>query len=229
MTTSLQLRNIQKWFGHGASRVIALRGIDLDLQAGSFTIVRGPSGSGKSSLLAACGGLQAPDAGIVRADGDDIWSSASRTLKFRRESCGYVFQSHNLLPALSAAQQIEVPLRMTGIASREAKSRAMQALESVGLLDRSQSRPDEMSGGQNQRVAIARMLARNPRYMFCDEPTSALDRANGQRVAELLRDAARTRNVLIMCMTHDERLLHYCDRTIVLEDGCVVQDGGGDG
>jgi putative ABC transport system ATP-binding protein len=222
---AIEARELTKVFGVGSSRIAALRGVSLSLAAGSFTIVKGPSGSGKSSLLAALGGLQAPDSGQVLALGTDVWAGGTgAALAFRRRHCGYVFQSHGLFPALGALDQIAAPLAMLGVTGAEAISRAQAALDRLGLADRGAAVPAELSGGQNQRVAIARMLAKRPSLLFCDEPTSNLDGANGRLVAELLRDAARQQNAMVMCMTHDERLIPFCDRVLEIEDGAIISD-----
>lgn len=222
---AIEARDLTKRFGVDASRIVALDGVSLRLAAGSFTIVKGPSGSGKSSLLAALGGLQAPDSGQVLALGTDVWAGGTgAALAFRRRHCGYVFQSHGLFPALAALDQIAAPLAMLGVTGAEAMSRAQAALDRVGLADRSAALPAELSGGQNQRVAIARMLAKRPPLLFCDEPTSNLDSANGRLVAELLRDAARQQNAMVMCVTHDDRMIPFCDRLIGIEDGQITSD-----
>lgn len=222
---AVEARDLTKAFGDGLSRVSALRDVSLCLESGSFTLVRGPSGSGKSSLLAALGGLQAPDSGRVLALGTDVWAGgAAKVLAFRRKQCGYVFQSPGLFPALSALDQVAAPLSMLGVSRREALSRAEAALERLGLGDRGGALPRQLSGGQNQRVAVARMLAKRTKLLFCDEPTSALDSANGRLVAELLREAAKQHNAMVLCMSHDERLIPFCDRLVEIEDGKLTSD-----
>lgn len=225
---ALEARDLPKAFGRGPSRVSALRGVSLRLLAGSFTLVRGPSGSGKSSLLAALGGLQAPDSGRVLALGVDVWAGGlSKVLAFRRRHCGYVFQSPGLFPGLSALDQVAAPLSMLGISRREARLRAEAWLDRLGLAERGQDLPSQLSGGQNQRIAIARMLAKRTALLFCDEPTSALDSSNGRLVAELLREAAREHNATVLCMSHDDRLVPFSDRVVEIEDGQLTSDSEG--
>lgn len=222
---AIETRQLRMVFGRGAQKVVALNNVDLSLSPGEFTLLMGPSGSGKSSLVSNISGLQKPTSGQVTALGEKIWDlSPSRLNKFRRLNCGFVFQSGGLFLALTALEQIILPLTYMGTGKREARKRAEQALDEVGLLQRSFSRPLEMSGGENQRIAIARMLSKAPRLIFCDEPTSALDRSNGERVAKLLRKSARVHNAMVLCVTHDSRLQGYADRLIGIEDGILNSD-----
>lgn len=224
----IQAVDIRKSFGEERSEVIALDGVSLDLFCGELTLLMGPSGSGKSSLIAALGGLQAPDSGAVIFDGLDLWGRASSdVMAFRRQNCGYVFQSGGLFSALTALDQIAIPLTYLGFDKNDATSRAIAVLEEVGLGGRLDARPGEMSGGQNQRVAIARMLAKNPKLMFCDEPTSSLDGEAGARIAVLLREAAVSRNTMVLCVTHDSRLMPFADRVIKMNDGVLIGHEGG--
>ncbi|MCF6293050.1 MAG: ABC transporter ATP-binding protein [Robiginitomaculum sp.] len=203
----------------------ALDGIDLALNAGEITLLMGPSGSGKSSLISVLGGLQAPDDGSVMVMGDDLWGQSSgKITKFRRKNCGFVFQSVGLFPALTAFEQIVLPLKHMGFDTKTANSQAKAVLAEVDLAERAHSRPNEMSGGENQRVAIARMLAKDPKLIFCDEPTSALDTENGAAVAQLLRQAAKTHNAMVFCVTHDDRLIPFADRILKIEDGQIISD-----
>jgi len=223
--TALECIQISKWFGSGKRRVTALHEASFALDPGELTLVMGPSGSGKSSLIAALSGLQAPDSGQVIGPDGDVWACSDRQItSFRRKYCGFVFQSVGLFPSLSAIDQIILPLKLIGLSSAEAKHRAAETLEWVGLADQMKSKPEEMSGGENQRVAIARMLAKKPQLIFCDEPTSALDRENGAIVVKLLRRAAVERNAMILCATHDERIVPYADRILSFEDGQLRQD-----
>ncbi|PHR56310.1 MAG: ABC transporter ATP-binding protein [Robiginitomaculum sp.] len=224
-TPLISCSSLRKTFGSKKQKIVALDDISISLSGGGLTLLMGPSGSGKSSMISCLGGLQKPDGGHVYAFGEDLWSRRPRKInKFRREHCGFVFQSVGLFPALSAIEQIMLPLKYLGWNKKAARISAQNALEEVGLGDRQFSRPSEMSGGQNQRVAIARMLAKTPQLIFCDEPTSALDGENGKRIAELLKEAARKHNAMVMCVTHDERLLPYADRVIQIDDGVVISD-----
>lgn len=227
---AIETHGLGKVFGEGRQRVVALDNVSLTLRSGEMTLLMGPSGSGKSSMIAALGGLQAPDTGQVIASGQDLWSRSSRRItRFRRDYCGFVFQSGGLFPALGARDQIALPLIFLGWSSGAAKLAACEALDWVGLANRQESRPSEMSGGQNQRVAIARMLAKKPTLIFCDEPTSALDGKNGANIAELLKRAASRHNAMILCVTHDERLVPHADRILHIEDGRITSDSEEDG
>ncbi|WP_291889840.1 ABC transporter ATP-binding protein [Maricaulis sp.] len=222
---AISATGLRKTFGKGAARVAALKGVDLRLRAGELTLLMGPSGSGKSTLVAALGGLQRPDEGEVLALDEAIWRRKGGALTaFRRRHCGFVFQSVGLFPSLTALEQIMIPLTYIGFDRTAARKLALQALDEVGLAGRETSRPGEMSGGENQRVAIARMIAKEPRLIFCDEPTSSLDRDNGALVAALLHRAAKDHNAMVLCVTHDDRLVPHADRVIEMEDGHLKTD-----
>lgn len=222
---SIVASGVSKAFGLGQAEVVALDNVNLSLLPGEMTLVKGPSGSGKSTMISALGGLMRPDAGKVLVDGDDIWALSKRGVdEFRRVHCGFVFQSVGLFDSLTAYQQIVLPLQYMGFDAETSARRANQMLEEVGLSDRHESRPAEMSGGENQRVAIARMLAKKPSLIFADEPTSALDSGNGQIVADLLHRSARLHNAVVLCVTHDDRLLGHADRVITMEDGALTSD-----
>ncbi len=228
--TSIEAIGINKRFGLGNAEVIALDSVDLQLRAGEMTLVKGPSGSGKSTLIAALGGLQRPDAGRVTMGTVDVWSlNRSGIDKFRRQHCGFVFQSVGLFASLTAFEQIVLPLQYMGYDRRRSERKAEQMLEEVGLSGRRDARPAQMSGGENQRVAIARMLAKEPKLIFADEPTSALDSANGQIVADLLHRSARLHDAAVMIVTHDDRLSEHADRVIEMEDGKLIRDAQHDG
>lgn len=222
---TLSGRDLKRHFGSGANKVQALAGVSIELRRGEMTLLKGPSGSGKSSLLAALSGLTQPSEGDVIALDENIWrlSKWERT-RFRRRHCGFVFQAVGLFPALSAEQQIMLILEYSGVKAAEARERARTLLDEVGLAGRYHSKPRTMSGGENQRVAIARMLAKRPALIFCDEPTSALDKQSGAIVAGLLRKAANIGGATVFCVTHDDRLTPYADRIIEIEDGHLVSD-----
>lgn len=216
---------LQRHFGTGAKTVRALDGVSIDLHRGELTLLKGPSGSGKSSLLAALSGLTQPNSGDVIALGEAIWTLPKwKRTRFRRRHCGFVFQAVGLFPALTAEQQIMLILEYMDVKKSEARSRARALLDEVGLSGRYHSKPGTMSGGENQRVAIARMLAKQPSLIFCDEPTSALDKSNGKLVANLLQETARRRDAMVFCVTHDDRLTPYADRIVEIEDGRLVND-----
>ncbi len=192
-----------------------LHEVTLDIRAGELTLISGPSGCGKSTLLAILSGLQSPDQGSVMALGQSLGNLDTRALeRFRLQHTGFVFQGFNLFPALSALQQVELPLSYLGLTTKEAQQRARQALEQVGLGPRMGLRPAELSGGEKQRVAIAR----------ADEPTSALDAASGQVVIDILHAIARERGTTVLCVSHDPRLVSHVDRVLSIEDGRILND-----
>ncbi len=228
-TPALRGVHITKTFGDGAKRRIALDDVSIDLQPGQLSLLMGPSGSGKSTLLAIASGLLEPDSGQVLAEdrGElrDVWAmTAKQREDFRLRTTGFVFQGYNLFPALTARQQLEIVLKWGGYAGTwEAKRQADAMLERLGLAPNRHKKPAYLSGGEKQRVAIGRALVKNPSFMFADEPTSALDWENGQKVMELLRDAAHERGASILVVSHDHRLLPYVDVYYHLEDGHLEQ------
>lgn len=218
-------KEVFKRFGVGETQVTAMNNLNLTLYSGEMTLVKGPSGSGKSTLISSLGGLQSPDAGSVMCLGQSIWNLKKSGLDaFRRDFCGFVFQNMGLFSSLTAHQQIVLPLHYLGIRKKEAAEKADALLEEVGLSHRRNVRPVQMSGGENQRVAIARMLAKEPKLIFADEPTSALDKKNGQIVADLLRRSARNHDAMVLCVTHDDRLTRHADRILTIEDGNIASD-----
>jgi putative ABC transport system ATP-binding protein len=226
MTAVLSMREVSRVHGSGAQAVQALRGISLDVQAGELVAVMGPSGSGKSTLLNIAGGLDSPTAGEVFVEGV-LLSGLSRTklAAVRRRSAGYVFQELNLVPALTAAENVALPRELDGVSARKARVEALAALEAVDLAGLADRFPDELSGGQQQRVAIARALVGPRRLVLADEPTGALDSVIGEDVMRLLRGHcdAGAAGVLV---THDARLAAWADRVIFLRDGRVVDSTG---
>ena len=212
------------YFSH-AGDVPAYENVNLTFLPGQLSLLKGPSGSGKTSLLASLGGLLQPTTGFVEAFGKRLWdcSDVDRGA-FRARFCGFVFQSVGLFPALTAREQITIPLRLLGFGQRDAAKRADQVLDEVGLYERASYRPSEMSGGQNQRVAVARMLAKSPRLIFCDEPTSSLDGDNSVHIGMLLRSVAESYNAIILCVTHDDRLVPCAHRVVQIEDGRIKND-----
>ncbi|MDZ4373315.1 MAG: ABC transporter ATP-binding protein [Phenylobacterium sp.] len=225
MKTAIKAQGLYKRFKTGRTHIEVLKRVDFDANYGEVTMVMGPSGSGKSTLVAALSGLLKPDEGSVTSLGEDIWSMRSgRSDRFRLDHCGFIFQGFNLFSALTALQQVEIILKYQGAARREARDRAAQALEDVGLGARLNQRPSELSGGEKQRVAIARALAKTPQLLFADEPTSALDGENGQVVIRLIQRAAKDHGAAVICVTHDPRLEAFADRVIHLEDGHILDD-----
>ncbi len=222
---ALVARGLTKRFKTGRTHIEVLKSVDFEALHGDVTMVMGPSGSGKSTLIASLSGLLKPDAGVVSAMGEDLWSyKPNRIDRFRLDHCGFIFQGFNLFPALTALQQVEIILKYQGFPRSEARRKAAHALTEVGLEMRMNSRPSEMSGGEKQRVAIARALAKDPQLLFADEPTSALDGENGQVVIKLLQRAAKSFGAAVVCVTHDPRLESYADRIIHIEDGRILDD-----
>ncbi len=221
----IEARGLVKSFRSGTLDIPALREVELDLFPGELTLVAGPSGCGKSTLLAALSGLQRPDAGRVQSLGQALWSLKPEALeRFRLLSTGFVFQGFNLFGALSALEQVMLPLSYLKLSQHEVLARARAALDEVGMTPRATLKPAELSGGEKQRVALARALAKRPRLIFADEPTSALDAASGQRVIELLHRAAREHGAAVLCVSHDPRLLSHADRLLHMEDGRILDD-----
>ena len=222
---TLSSRNISKAFLSGKIRQQVIEDSSIDILPGELTLVVGPSGSGKSTLLSMMSGLLRPDTGHVIALGTDLWVLDENALdRFRLKNCGFVFQGFNLFNALTALENVILPLQYLGVRGVELTKRAQRALDEVGLHERSHLRPAELSGGEKQRVAIARALVKNPALIFADEPTSALDKTNGQIVIDLLKRIAAEHGATVLGVTHDPRLLSHADRVIQLEDGVVVQD-----
>jgi putative ABC transport system ATP-binding protein len=222
---ALVAHGLVKRFKTGRTQIEVLKSVDFEALHGEVTMVMGPSGSGKSTLVALLSGLLKPDAGHVSAMGEDLWSYRPRKIdRFRLDHCGFIFQGFNLFPALTAVQQVQIVLKYQGVPKAEARRRAADALSEVGLDNRMNQRPSELSGGEKQRIAIARALAKNPSLLFADEPTSALDGENGQVVIKLLQRAAKQHGAAVICVTHDPRLEAYADRVIQIEDGRILGD-----
>ncbi|WP_217245503.1 ABC transporter ATP-binding protein [Streptomyces sp. AC602_WCS936] len=215
---AIQLRSVSRRYGSGDSAVTALDEVSLDFPSGTFTAVMGPSGSGKSTLLQCAAGLDRPTSGSVVVGGTELTGLSERRLTLlRRERIGFVFQAFNLLPSLTAAQNVALPLRLAG--RRPSRPRVREALDRVGLADRARHRPTELSGGQQQRVALARALITRPEVLFADEPTGALDSRTGRQVLALLRDMVDREGQTVVMVTHDPVAASYADRVVFLVDG----------
>ncbi|MBK1891906.1 ABC transporter ATP-binding protein [Undibacterium sp. 14-3-2] len=216
-------RAIRKTYNQGEAQTPALRGADLDIHGGELLILAGPSGCGKTSLISIIGGMLGADSGDCKVLDKDIRTmSAQQRARFRGQHIGFVFQSFNLLPALTAVENVSVPLLLQGVPLKTAESQARIVLESLGLASRADHSPGRMSGGQQQRVAIARALVHEPRLIICDEPTSSLDHDAGQTVMETLRKVARTAGRALLVVTHDPRIFCFADRIARMDDGRVI-------
>jgi putative ABC transport system ATP-binding protein len=224
MNRLLELRNVSKSYGEGPSVVEAIVDVNLTVDAGSLVAVMGPSGSGKSTLLTIAGSLEEPTGGDVMIAGQWL-SELSRNEKarLRRRSIGYVFQDFNLLPGLTALENVALPLELDGCSAKRARGVAMPALERLGLADRARHYPDQLSGGERQRVAIARALVGERRLLLADEPSGALDSVNGQAVMEMIVAACRG-GVGAVIVTHDATLASWADRVVMLRDGRIVEE-----
>ena len=220
----VEARGLVRDYESGGSVVHALRQVDVDVARGELLAVRGRSGSGKTTLLNLLGGLDAPTAGTVKVDGTLISGMDEQAAStVRRHTIAFVFQTFGLIPILSAAENVEVPLRLVGADPRERDTRVAELLELVGLAERARHRPHELSGGEQQRVAIARALANRPRLLLADEPTGQLDSETGQRIMLLIRTVVRAEGVTAVVATHDPVMLDVADRVIELLDGTLVE------
>jgi putative ABC transport system ATP-binding protein len=219
----LELRGVSKVYGQGATEVHALCGVDLSVDPGAMVAVMGPSGSGKSTLLTIAGSLESPTSGEVLIGGAKL-SAMSRNARarLRRRTVGYVFQDFNLLPGLTAAENVALPLELDGVSARKARAAGLRALQNLGLGERASRFPDQLSGGERQRVAIARAVVGERRLMLADEPSGALDSANAEAVMRLLHDACKNGGVAAVVVTHDAQLASWADRVVFLRDGHIV-------
>ncbi|MFF2073736.1 ABC transporter ATP-binding protein [Kitasatospora sp. NPDC058162] len=218
--------DLRRSFGSGERTVHALRGISFSIERGELTALKGRSGSGKTTLLNLVGGLDAPTGGSIALDGIDLGGlDEDGRLALRRERIGFVFQSFGLIPMLTAAENVGVPMRLRKVPPAEREERAHTLLALVGLADHANQRPGELSGGQQQRVAIARALANDPGLIIADEPTGQLDSETGRSIMELLRAVVRSEGVTVLVATHDPTLMGLADRVIELHDGRIVEEG----
>ncbi|MEY5060848.1 MAG: Macrolide export ATP-binding/permease protein MacB [Planctomycetota bacterium] len=219
---AIRLRNVEKTFGKGESAVRALRGVDLDVPAGEMTMLVGPSGCGKTTLISILAGLLSRDKGELEVFGQDLNALRRDKLSaWRRDNVGFIFQQFNLVPQLTVAENVSVPLVLKGESVSAAVKRANELLATLGLEGRGKSAPLKLSGGQQQRVAIARALIHEPRLLVCDEPTSALDAELGRRVMTLIRDRSHQHDRAVIVVTHDDRIFHLADRIAHMDDGLI--------
>ncbi|HJY03832.1 MAG TPA: ABC transporter ATP-binding protein [Streptosporangiaceae bacterium] len=220
--STLELRQVSKVYGEGAAEVHALRKVSLEVDAGMMVVVMGPSGSGKSTLLTIAGSLEEPTSGQVLVAGRDIVTMPRNDkARLRRRSIGYVFQDFNLLPGLTAAENVALPLELDGVGARKAREAGLRALDGLGLADRASNYPDQLSGGERQRVAIARAVVGDRQLLLADEPSGALDSANGQAVMRMIH-AACQQGVAAVVVTHDAQLASWADRVVFIRDGSLI-------
>lgn len=219
---AVKCSGVTKTYGTGDARVTALRGVELEVRAGELMMLVGPSGCGKTTLISVIAGILEQDEGECRLFGHDLKHMPQRQrTRYRGQTVGFVFQAFNLLPTLTAAENVAVPLLVNGVSRRDAIDQARAELKKVSLDDRWNSLPSQLSGGQQQRVAIARALVHDPKLIVCDEPTSSLDHQTGHRVMELMRDVAMDEGRSLIIVTHDARIFEFADRIAKMDDGQI--------
>jgi putative ABC transport system ATP-binding protein len=225
METLVKVRDLHKVYYRGSEQIDVLQGVTIDIPSGDFLALMGPSGSGKTTLLNLMGGLDTPTKGSIEVAGDRIDTlSGGRLAAWRARHIGFVFQMYNLLPVLSAARNVELPLLLTKLGSADRRKRVQTALSVVGLAERANHYPRQLSGGQEQRVGIARAIVTDPTLLLCDEPTGDLDRKSGDEVLNLLRTLNRDYGKTIVMVTHDPRAAECAKRTLHLEKGLLVEE-----
>jgi putative ABC transport system ATP-binding protein len=225
MSPILEFDDVVKSYGSGLTEVRALRGVSLSVEAGEFIAVMGPSGCGKSTLLHLAGALESPSAGSVRVGGLELAGlGAAARSELRRNDVGYVFQRLNLIPSLTAIENVMLPLELAGGSHRQARELAIGALKTVGLEQRLDRYPDDFSGGQQQRIAIARAIVGERKLLLADEPTGSLDTASGDEVIELLAALPKDHGTAVVLVTHEPRFASWADRFVFLRDGRIVDE-----
>jgi putative ABC transport system ATP-binding protein len=226
-TWAVRCQNVLKVYDTGGQKVTALNGVNLDIAMGELMMLVGPSGCGKTTLISVIAGILDQDSGSCEVFGEDLLNMSNKNkLAFRARNIGFVFQAFNLLPSLTAAENVSVPLLINGIKRAEAERKAATILEQVGLGSRVTALPSELSGGQQQRVAIARALIHSPRLIVCDEPTSSLDHETGRNVMNLLKEVAVHEDRALVIVTHDARIFDFADRIAKMDDGHIVEVTG---
>lgn len=221
----IEIRNLSKIYNGSEVQVTAVNSVSLEFHEGEFTAIVGPSGSGKTTLLNIIGGLDKPTSGEIKIEGTDLnLLKASELIDFRLRNIGFVFQAYNLIPVLTAFENVEFIMELQGWSKKERSERAMDLLRRVGLAERAASRPAKLSGGQQQRVAVARALASRPKFVLADEPTANLDSKSTENLLEIMVELNRTENVTFIFSTHDQRVVNKARRIITLEDGKVISD-----
>ncbi|MBF0102226.1 MAG: ABC transporter ATP-binding protein [Desulfobacterales bacterium] len=221
----IQITDINKTYTQGKIQIHALKGVTISIHSGGFVALAGPSGSGKTTLLNIIGGLDTVDSGTIIVDGHEYQNMRSSQLaNLRLYKIGFVFQAYNLIPVLSALENVEFVMQLQGVSSKERRSRAMKILDEVGLAEMYHRRPHELSGGQQQRVAVARAIVSNPSLVLADEPTANLDSETGKGLLMLMKEMNEKKNVTFVFSTHDPMVMNYASRKILLRDGVVVDD-----
>lgn len=224
----IEAREVRHAFGEGELRKEVLHGVSCAIRSREIVIITGPSGSGKTTFLTLVGALRKVQSGSVRLLGQELREASPDGLVEARRAVGFIFQQHNLLPAFTARENVQLPLAVEpGLTAAECRLRAMAGLEAVGMAGHAHKRPAQLSGGQRQRVAIARALVRRPRIILADEPTASLDRATGKEAVDLLRGLARDEGCALILITHDQRILSSADRLLHLEDGTLSENNAG--
>ena len=220
---SVKIENVEKTYKLGEILVPALKNTNIELKKGEFVAVMGPSGSGKTTLLNLIGALDKPTKGKIYVDEKDLTTLKEKELtKLRRRTVGYIFQFYNLIPVLSAFENVELPMLIAGVPTKERQERARQLLATVGLAERGDHRPDELSGGEQQRVAIVRALANKPSVVLADEPTGDLDSKTGKEVMQALRDLSRNEGATVIVVTHDPMVANLANRIFEMRDGRII-------
>ncbi|MEA4850026.1 MAG: ABC transporter ATP-binding protein [Paludibacter sp.] len=221
----IEIKDLVKIYTNTAMEVRAVDNVNLTIEKGEFTAIVGPSGSGKTTLLNMIGGLDQATSGQILIDGIDIATlNAKQLVDFRLHNIGFVFQSYNLIPVLSASENVSFIMEMQGLDKATIQSRTAEILTEVGLGDRMESRPNQMSGGQQQRVAVARAMASRPKFIIADEPTANLDSKTTEKLLEIMQELNEKENITFLFSTHDQRVVNKARRIIVLEDGKIVKD-----
>jgi putative ABC transport system ATP-binding protein len=220
----IRVRNLNKKYQRGSETIEVLQGLNLDVESGDFVAFMGPSGSGKTTLLNLLGGIDVPTSGTVTVDGDEITHMSRRKLSaWRARHVGFIFQMYNLIPVLTAAQNVELPLLLTGLSKAKRRQNVETALTLVGLGDRMKHYPRQLSGGQEQRVAIARAIVTDPTFLLCDEPTGDLDRKSAEEILDLLTELNQEHGKTILMVTHDPRAAERADVELHLDKGVLVE------
>jgi len=221
----IEIKDLVKIYNSSEVMVKAVNGISIDFEEGEFTAVVGPSGSGKTTFLNMLGGLDRPTSGTVKIGGTNVWELSSRKLiDFRMNNIGFVFQSYNLIPVLTAGENVEFIMHLQGKPKKERENRTKELLEAVGIGDRIKSRPSKLSGGQQQRVAVARALASKPEFILADEPTANLDSHATSSLLDLMAEMNRKHNTTFIFATHDQRVMDKAKRIVTIEDGKILSD-----